>query len=203
MGEFSTRKDLTGQVFGRLTVLAYDHTENKRAYWLCRCECGNTCVVSGKLLRNGGTKSCGCLHTKHGLKHDPTYEAWHAIKQRCFNPNREDYCLYGARGITICPAWINNPVAFIEYVKTLEHCGEKGYSLDRIDNNKNYEPGNLRYATQSEQNRNKRRNVIVEYRGEQMTLADAAEKSGINYGTLNTRYHAGDRGDRLFRPVKN
>lgn len=204
----SAFKDLTGMKFGRLTVIEFVGVINGRAYFKCRCDCGNIHIVSGRNLKSGEVKSCGCLrkekftHTTHGLKHSKYYNIWQLIKRRCYNPNCKEYPNYGGRGITVYEPWINDFQAFYNYISTLEHFGEKGYSLDRENNDGNYEPGNLRWATRAEQARNRRSNVIVEYQGEKMTLTEAAEKSGINRGTLNSRYYAGDTGDELFRPVK-
>ena len=100
------------------------------------------------------------------------------------------------------PAWVEDFQAFYDYVSALPHFGEKGYSLGRLDNNGNYEPGNLRFADWKTQNRNRPNNVFVEYQGESMCLMDAAKLSGIKYYTLLTRYKRGDSGERLFRPVK-
>lgn len=100
-------------------------------------------------------------------------------------------------------AWIHNFQAFYDYVSQLEHYGEEGYTLDRIDNNGNYEPNNVRWADRKTQRRNQTRIHFIEYNGVLMSLAEAAEKSGISYGTLKCRYRVGDRGDRLFRPVKS
>ena len=101
------------------------------------------------------------------------------------------------------PAWIGNFQAFYDYVSKLENFGKLGYTLDRVNNNGDYEPGNLKYSTAKEQANNRRNNIKVEYQGEEMTLAEAAEKSGINYKILQHRYSNGDRGERLFRPVKS
>ena len=98
--------------------------------------------------------------------------------------------------------WIHDFQKFYDYVSKLPHFGEEGYTLDRIDNDGNYEPDNLRWADRKTQSRNTRRNIIVEYQGTVMSLAEAAELSGIPYRVLLDRYHAGDRGERLFRPVR-
>lgn len=209
MGKF---QDLTGMKFGRLVVLGLAYKKPRKNggymyYWRCRCECGNIKIVRGECLKIGNTKSCGCLRlqileesrTKHGLCKTNAFYVWYGAKNRCYNPNATGYENYGGRGITMYEPWINDFAAFYEYVSQLEHFGEAGYSLDRIENDENYEPGNLRWATRAEQNRNQRRNVIVEYDGQEMTLAEAAEKSGINYQTLHSRYKAGDRGEDLFR----
>lgn len=206
--------DLTGMKFGRLVVLGLAYKKPRKRggyayYWRCRCECGKEKIVCGECLRGGNTKSCGCLRedfpnrTTHGLVGTTPYNIWLNIKQRCLNPNNKDYKDYGARGITIYEPWINDFLAFYEYVSTLEHFNEPGYTLDRKDNNGNYEPGNLRWATPAEQGRNKRNNYLVEYDGRKMTLMEASELSGISYTALLKRYHCGDRGDRLFRPVKH
>jgi len=209
----SKLKDLTGQKFGRLTVI--ERVENKGRYvaWKCRCDCGNEVIVRGDVLKCGRTKSCGCLHNeaavvnvvknhKHKKSGKKIYKIWQNMKKRCFNTNSNDYQRYGGRGITVYDEWIHNFQAFYDYVSQLPHFGEKGYSLDRIDNNGNYEPDNVRWADAKTQCRNRRSNCIVEYNGKSMTLAESSEKSGIAFKTLRDRYKRGDTGDRLFRPVE-
>ena len=196
--------DLRGQKFGRLTVIERaENAKDGKVRWLCQCECGNEVVVSSDHLRRGNTKSCGCLRGQnHGMSKTKIYKKWKNIKKRCFNLNCKRYFDYGGRGITMFAEWINDFQKFYEYVSKLPHYGEDGYSLDRIDNNGNYEPNNLRFATTKEQSLNQRRTIFVEYQGVMMTLMEAAELSGIPYKTLLDRYHAGDRGEYLFRPVK-
>lgn len=208
MGKFI---DLTGQKFGRLTVLERVENKGKRTYWKCLCDCGNETIVWADNLRRGLQKSCGCLyaekiakgiHKTHGMRHTRNYKIWVKMKERCTNPNSINYHNYGGRGITMYPEWIDNFQAFYDYVSKLEHFGEEGYSLDRIDNNGDYCPDNLRWADVKTQARNKRSNVFVDYYGEMITIAEAAERSGINYWALLSRYYTGDRGERLFRPVR-
>ena len=202
--------DLTGQKFGRLTVISRAENKGKETCWKCQCDCGNEVIVQGNNLKNGHTVSCGCFrrektsesHKTHGMKGTSIHNTWSHIKARCFNPNSKHYKDYGGRGITMFPEWIDNFQAFYDYVSKLEHYGEDGYTLDRINNDGNYEPDNLRWADKKTQGRNTRRNIYVEYQGVMMCLKDAAELSGINYDTLLARYYAGDRGERLFRPVK-
>ena len=190
--------DLTGHRFGRLTVIERAENKGKRVCWRCHCDCGNICIVRGYHLTLGKIKSCGCLqkeqrhnHLQHGMSHSPIYEIWHTIKQRCLNPNNKSYQYYGERGISIYTEWVENFQVFYDYVSQLPHFGEKGYSLDRIDNEKGYEPDNLRWATRKEQNCNQRRTIYVEYNGESITLVEASKISGIDYHTLFYRYRTG------------
>lgn len=201
-------KDLTGMRFGRLLVIKRAENDKQgRCRWYCLCSCGTEVVVASTNLIENRTRSCGCLknegnHITHGMRHSEIYDTWRHIKSRCFNPNCKDYKNYGDRGITMHEPWIRDFQLFYDYVSQLEHFGEQGTTLDRIDNDGNYEPGNLRWSDRKTQRRNQRDTIIfVEYNGERMILKDAAEKSGINYGALKSRYYAGDRGDRLFRPV--
>lgn len=210
MGKF---QDLTGRVFGRLTVEGIDHKVPRQPhgsiiYWRCRCDCGNVITTSADSLRNSGVKSCGCLRreknsktqTKHGMAHTKIYSTWENMMRRCYSPKHKSYLRYGARGIIVCERW-HNFEKFFEDVSQMEHFGEIGYTLDRRDNNSNYEPENVRFATRKEQNRNTNRNILVEFEGELMALSAAAELTGLNYGTLRDRYYKGERGANLFRPI--
>lgn len=204
-------KNLSGKKFGRLTVIELaGRKKDGHAIWKCECECGKECLVASNCLQSGNTKSCGCFATevtiarsvKHEMRNNRVYHIWIGMKQRCLNPFDPSYSRYGERGITIYEEWINDFLAFYNYVANLPHFGEKGYSLDRIDNNKGYVPDNLRWSTSKAQCRNRRTNFFVEYDGKKMTLAEAAELSGIKYITLWSRYSRGWRGEDLFKPVK-
>lgn len=154
--------DLTGQKFGRLTVL--ERAENKNGYvrWKCRCDCGNEKIVMSYQLRKGGTQSCGCLqkertaeaHKTHGLYHSRLHRTWTGMKARCFNPNLKAFPYYGGRGITVCEEWKNNFQAFYDWAMSNGY--EENLTLDRIDNNDNYCPENCRWVTMAKQNANKR-----------------------------------------------
>lgn len=153
--------DLTGQKFGRLTAIKY----LGRSHWLCRCDCGKEVDVFVGHLKDGHTRSCGCLYLekrtkgcnkKHGLKGDKDYLLWKRVKRRCYSTKYKRYADWGGRGIKMYEGWLNNPQVFKDYVSKLPFYGEEGRSLDRINNDGNYEPGNLRWATTKEQSNNRR-----------------------------------------------
>lgn len=154
--------------------------------WECQCVCGAVCRVAGPLLRSGNTKSCGCRKQRnkplltHGLTHTRAHGIWKAAKQRCFNANAHNFRHYGGRGITMCDRWRDSFQAFFD---DMGEC-PPGLSLERIDHNGNYEPGNCRWATQAEQVRNTRRNIMVEHDGRRMVLKDFARETGATYSTL-------------------
>lgn len=164
--------DLTGQRFGRLLVIReYGRTKDGKVTWLCRClgkngdDCGKEVIVISNDLRSWKTKSCGCLsreqivslHTTHGCKHEPWYNTYSAMMQRCGNfkgASEHNLRLYRDRGITVCEEWRNSPRAFGDWL--LSHGWRSGLQIDRIDNDKGYSPDNCRVVTPKENNNNKR-----------------------------------------------
>lgn len=155
--------DLTGQRFGRLTVVRKSGKDNFRnSTWECICDCGNSSIVSSVNLRNGNTKSCGCYgrerkrnaNKTHGMTGSRLHRIWKAMRTRCYNRNFFGFKYYGGRGISICDEWKNDFQAFYDWAM------KNGYSdnltIDRINTNGNYEPSNCRWVTMAEQNKNKR-----------------------------------------------
>lgn len=188
--------DIVGQRFGRLVVLRYAGS-HKRGYalWECLCDCGNVKTVIGSHLRTGSTRSCNCLrseetvkrNTKHGKTNTIAYRTWGRIIQRCVNPNAPDAVNYSERGIKVCAEWRHDFQAFYDHVSQLPNFGKKNYSLDRINNDGNYAPGNVRWATPLIQRRNQRRIHLLTYQGETKLFDDWAKEFGINRTTLYTR----------------
>lgn len=188
MGKFI---DLTGKKFGRLTVLERLPNETNNAKWRCKCECGNFVEVLALNIRSGNTKSCGCLSATHRMTHTSTYKEWENMKSRCYIKSSSRYERYGARGITVCDRWRDSFEAFYEDVSMLPHFGEKGYSLDRINTNGNYEPSNVRWADRITQANNTSTNHFETYNGKTQTIAQWAREYNINSTTLRCRLKAG------------
>ena len=158
----SRSRDLTGLKFGRLTVRQFaGQDRHGNRLWLCDCACGGTVTVIKGSLSSGRTRSCGCLqrefivrrNTTHGLSDTPEYRAWRDMLSRCENPNTRYYELYGGRGISVCDRWRGS---FEMFYADMGPRPSPRHSIDRIDNDGDYEPGNCRWATWTEQNANKR-----------------------------------------------
>lgn len=197
--------DLTGSVIGRWTAESRgENLPNGQTRWWCICECGTRKLVSGIVLRDKRSQSCGCLQseltvkrsTKHGHspmrgKISPTYHSWCGMIARCTNPGHGSYARYGGRGISVCEPWL-------DFANFLADMGEKpkGASIDRVDTNGNYEPSNCRWATAKEQGRNKRNNRLLTYQGETLCLQEWAERLGIRgetiWGRLDTGWSVND-----------
>lgn len=187
------RTDLSGKVFNWLTVIGFDRVDQigiqRRRFWKCRCECGRVVSVVGYALKNG-QKSCGCWqdthpgYRKHGATGTPEHKAWVSMLSRCFNANTKSYHRYGGRGITVCAEWRRDFSAFLEHIGPMP---TPGLELDRINNDGNYEPGNVRWATMKEQARNRRNNRLIEFNGETICLQAWADRLGIRHNTLLKR----------------
>ncbi len=190
--------DLTGIRSGRLVVVSLSErrSKNGNTYWNCKCDCGNVTTVYGPHLRNCATKSCGCLgreitstrSLRHGKSNSTYYRAWSAMLARCRNPKNTFFKDYGGRGIKVCERWT-------EFSAFFEDMGEKppGYTIDRIDNNGNYCPENCRWASQQDQQLNKRTTVRFDLNGRAYVIKELLALSPYNIGesTLRARLRSG------------
>ena len=204
--------DLTGQRFGRLTVIrkADQRGPDGGAVWECLCDCGNTCFVwKQKLTRKGHSakRSCGCLQKErhktyiHGDCLSLLYHKWADMKDRCLNPNAVHYSYYGGRGISICEEW-KEYTTFRDWA--LSNGYQEGLSLDRIDANGNYEPNNCRWVTLDEQKRNKRNNIIIEMDGQRKTLAEWVRVYDLPYSIVWSRLKRGWNHEKALKtPIKS
>lgn len=178
--------DITGQKFGRWTVISHYHNN----YWTCRCDCGTIRHLASYDLRIGETQSCGCYqkerasetHKKHGYTGKRLYRIYHKIRERCYRPNNRNYKYYGGRGITICDEWYHNFQAFMEW--SLSHGYTDDLTIDRIDNEKGYAPDNCRWVTMQRQNCNRRNNHLLEFNGQTKTVSDWSRETGIKQQTI-------------------
>jgi hypothetical protein len=199
--------DHTGKRYGRLMAIR-PIRQNKYGtmVWQCLCDCGNEVNVRGTDLTRGHTKSCGCSQreisrknltaqlTTHGLsrnrgKKTKLHSVWTAMRQRCNNPKNAPYSNYGGRGILVCPEWKNDYRNFYDWAMANGY--KEGLSIDRINNNGNYEPDNCRWATWSEQSINKRTNRLVTYKGETKPAGEWGRIFGINSDVLYQRLSNG------------
>lgn len=185
--------EMIGFKVGKLEVIELSHQDKNGSFkWLCKCECGNTKVISQGSLRQGQSLSCGCIQKaftinrqlKHGMSHRPIYQTWLDMKKRCTNPKSNEYHNYGGRGIKISEKWINSFQNFFDDVGDIPFPNAQ---IDRIDNDGNYELGNIRWSTVEENQRNKRNNHLVTYKGETMCVADWAVRLGIKSSILFAR----------------
>lgn len=186
-----------GQKFGRLTVVKrIENRKSGHSAWLCKCDCGNYKEVTTCHLKDNHTKSCGCLKNKYNAKSKRLLNIWRNMLERCDNSNRNDRKYYHDKGITVCEEWR-------DYKKFEEWSFDNGYAdnltIDRIDENGNYEPNNCQWITMREQQRKKLGNIWIEYNGETKILTDWAREYGINRATLQSRLEMGYTFDEALK----
>lgn len=201
--------NLIGKRFGRLIVQSRTKPvwgSGINSVWVCLCDCGGTIEVPTVRLQESKTKSCGCLTIEsrfihsgkvqltHGMTNTSEYGIWAGMKNRCFNTTDPTYIRYGGRGITVCDSWRNSFEAFYNDMGPRP----TDLTLDRINNNGNYEPNNCRWATRIEQSNNREINVFYSFKGQQLTLPQIAREININVRTLRTRLNRGMSEEKAF-----
>jgi hypothetical protein len=206
------RGNLVGQRFGRWTVVAMAGVNRWRdRLWLCQCMCGQTRLLPRSTIVSGESKSCGCLArelvseraTRHGWYKQglrKELNAWKNLVDRCENPRHAAYERYGGRGIAVCERWRNNFEAFLA---DMGPCPGPGYSIDRKDNDRGYQPDNCRWATWKEQERNRRGNRMLTYAGRTLCLSEWSEVTGLNKGTIHSRLSSGSSIDQALSEPPN
>lgn len=203
---------IEGTRYGRLVaVREVERGPRNLRRFLCHCDCGAETIVGLAYLRSGSTRSCGCLRDellhlnwrKHGEsagQRTPEYRSWKSMCERCQNPHNRAFPGYGGRGISVCDRWRNSYEAFLA---DMSRRPTSRHSLDRINVDGNYEPGNCRWATMLEQNNNRRSNRRIEIGGEGHTVAEWARLTGTPKSTILARLEDGWDAERaIFAPVR-
>lgn len=183
--------DVSGERYGRLVAVKRVANRGRATFWSFRCDCGKTTEAALGAVRSGDIQSCGCWKAEsflaravhHGMAGSRTYLSWSNAKARCYNPKNKRFADYGGRGIAMCDRWRASFEAFLSDMGERPH----GMTLDRKDVNGNYEPGNCRWATQSEQTTNTRNQKWIEVGGERLSLKQFAEREGVDYKSLWSR----------------
>ena len=210
-------QDITGKRFGKLIALRFDHSErnNKttRQFWLFQCDCGKLKVMRKDVVTSGHNISCGCEHekiikatierkTKHGLHKTTLYKKWKSIKGRClYNAKDKRQKNYKNRNIIMCQEWQDDFLNFYNWA--LANGFEEGLTIDRINNDGNYEPSNCRWVDMKHQGRNRRTNKFITFQNETHCLSEWAEKIGISRNTLLNRLKSGWNIERALTEPRN
>lgn len=193
--------DLTNKRVNKLRVMRRVENVGKQPAWLCRCDCGTEKTILGMHLRAGKPVDCGCgyverqraSHVRHGMTDTPEWKSWKAMLDRCLNENHPSWEHYGGRGIKICKRWLT-------FENFYADMGSRpaGYSLDRIDNSRGYSPANCRWATDHEQQNNRRSNVHLTLDGKTKTLKEWATHFGVDYAVAKYRHARGQPPSEIF-----
>lgn len=197
---------LEGKKFNRWTVISQAEIKKPGTYWLCKCECGTIKICKGSDLKIGNTKSCGCLQKanaskyskKHGLCGTKIYWVWNTMKGRCSNPNDKRFPLYGGRGIKVCEEWKKDFMSFYNWA--ISNGYKEGLSIDRINNDGNYEPSNCRWVRQIIQSNNTRTNVFLEFNNQRHTVSEWARMLGMSNDGIMWRIKKYGLCKKVFAP---
>lgn len=195
--------NIQGKKFGRLTAIStVGKNKHNEILWKCKCDCGNEKIVSYNVLVNGKSKSCGCLaienNYKHGLYGTRIRGIYYKMLNRCNHKESVSYLQYGGRGITVCEEWSGENGLINFYNWSMKNGYSDELSIDRIDNDKGYSPGNCRWTTNYVQQNNKRNNIVLEYCGKSLTLKQWSRETGISYKKLLYRYHKGLQANQIL-----
>lgn len=200
IGNSKSLVDLTSKKFGRLTVIKrVENNKFKQVQWLCKCDCGNEKIIVGSALKSGDIKSCGCLkkeqdyiniaHITHNKTNTRLYNIWKHMKYRCNSPKSKRHKFYYDKGIKVCDDWKDDFMKFYNWA--INNGYDKNLTLDRIDNNGNYEPTNCRWATATQQNNNQSTSIRITHKEKEYTLKQLSEKYNIKRDTLYSRLKRG------------
>lgn len=200
--------DISGKTYGRLTVIEKYKSINGRVHWSCQCTCGKIITAPTSNLSGGNTTSCGCQRaetikevcTTHGLTSSPEYQNWAAMKSRCNNRSHKDYPNYGGRGIKVCKRWSDSFEAFLADMGCRP---TPSHTVDRRDGNEDYTPNNCRWATTTEQSRNRSVTRYVEYEGQRITLQELADQTSCDYDKLKYRLNRGCTVENAIAELKS
>lgn len=200
--------DMAGRRYGRLLVIKLHHRDGSKAYWECLCDCGKTTILRNCALTSGNTKSCGCLGDEnraygsitHGMSKTEEYRIWSGMITRCENTHRNTSKRYVNRGIKVCDRW---RFSFKSFLEDMGPRPSSRYTIDRINNDGNYEPSNCRWATIKEQANNKSTNVKFIINGESISRTELCRKYGINQTTFRHRINSGYSLEDALRKCDN
>lgn len=201
-------KDLSGKRFGKLVVVSFaGNSNNGHSKWNCICDCGKECVSFSTNLIRGMANSCGCIKssvlgiatTTHGKSKTRMFKIWVGIKKRCYNENSKSYKWYGGKGVRVCKSWLEG---FQNFYNDMIDGYSDTLTLERENPNGDYEKSNCKWATYTEQARNKTNSVYYEVNGERKTLAEWSEITGVNSSTISNRIKVGWPSDRIFDKPK-
>jgi hypothetical protein len=202
------RQELIGCVFGRLTVKKFSHiSRGGQSYWVCICTCGKEKTARSSHLKSGSVRSCGCLAREcssktaksvlagkyckitHNKTHTRVFSIWTAMRARCKNPNSISYKNYGGRGIIVCKEWDSNFITFYNWA--MNNGYNDNLTIDRIDNNGNYEPSNCKWSTKKEQANNRRDCHYITYKDKTLTVVQWEEYLGFKRNLISQRLSRG------------
>jgi len=187
---------MSGQRFGFLTAICAERSDGKSMWWSCKCDCGSTKSIRGSYLRSGHTQSCGCQRQRNTRKHGNAsrsgrtveYRAWQSMISRCTNRNFSQFKDYGGRGIAVCQAWMES---FDRFLVDVGYRPSTYHTLGRINNDGNYEPGNVEWQTRKAQQNNRRDSLFIDFNGRRMTAQQWSDELGVPRSTIIRRSERG------------